>query len=166
MTLLERCIHLPVEELAQYPSDQLMELKLQAIEAVTSAKSNLSRVDLVLTRRYGEEATQRRLALAKDTGTVNILDGTVHVSVEQPKRIEWDQQKLKVIVDRIRQAGEDPTEFVEISYRVAEAKYNAWPASLRASFDSARTLKPGKPNFHLALRRPLPDSQIPTGGAR
>jgi hypothetical protein len=58
---------------------------------------------------------------------------------------------LARIADRIRAAGEDPSEFIEVTYRVNEAKYNAWSTSMRSSFDSARTLKTGKPTFRLSL---------------
>jgi len=53
--------------------------------------------------------------------------------------------------DRIAANGEDPAEYVEISYRVSETKFNAWPETLKTAFASARTLKTGKPGFRLAL---------------
>ena len=52
---------------------------------------------------------------------------------------------------RIRALGEDPEEYVETAYRVSETKFNAWPESLKSAFTPARTLKPGKPSFRLAL---------------
>jgi hypothetical protein len=70
-----------------------------------------------------------------------------------PKKVEWDQARLGAMVARIRAAGDDPTEYVETSYRVPERKYGAWPAAIRDGFEAARTVKPGKPTFHLTLRQ-------------
>lgn len=151
MTLLERCIGRPASELADYPPEMLLDLKLQATDALANAKAHADLVDRALDLRYNRIAAQQRLAAGKDTGTVSFTDGVVRVSVELPKRVEWDQAQLGRIVERIRAAGEDPAEFVEISYRISEAKYSAWPASMRSSFDAARTLKTGKPNFRLSL---------------
>ena len=151
MTLLERCVDRPASELAEYPPDQLLDLKKQASDALARAKANAELIDRALDLRYSRAAALHRIAAGKDTGTVCFDDGAIRVSVELPKKIEWDQAALARIVDRIRQAGEDPAEFVEVTYRVSEAKYSAWPASMRASFDAARTLKTGKPSFRLTL---------------
>jgi hypothetical protein len=40
---------------------------------------------------------------------------------------------------------------VEVSYRVSETKFGAWPETLKSAFVAARTLKTGKPSFRLAL---------------
>jgi hypothetical protein len=34
---------------------------------------------------------------------------------------------------------------------VSESRFNNWPPALRAQFEAARTVKPGKPSFRLAL---------------
>lgn len=151
MNLLARCIERPASELANFAPDLLLDLKLQAAEAVAAARAQADKIDQALDIRYGKRAAEQRFAVGKDTGTVTLSEGAVRISCEVPKKVEWDQAALGKIVERIRGAGEDPAEFVEISYRVSEAKYTAWPASLRASFDSARTLKPGKPVFRLSL---------------
>ena len=148
--LLERCVERPASELAEYPPEMLLDLKQQAADAVARAKAHCELVDRALGLRYHRIAEQQRLADGKDTGTVTFRDGVVRVSADLPKRVEWDQAHLSRIVERIRAAGEDPGEFVEISYRVSEAQYNAWPLTLRSSFAPARTLKTGKPTFRLA----------------
>ena len=63
----------------------------------------------------------------------------------------YDQTRLAEITRRIAANGDDPSEYVEISYRISETKFNAWPESLKSAFAPARTLKTGKPGFRLAL---------------
>ena len=78
-------------------------------------------------------------------------DGLVRVTADLTKKIEWDQTKLAAIVKRIAANGDNPGEYVEMSYRISETKFNAWPESLKSSFVAARTLKTGKADFRLAL---------------
>jgi hypothetical protein len=80
------------------------------------------------------------------------IQGRVHITADLPKKIEWDQARLADITQRIAANGDNPAEYVEISSRVSETKFNAWPESLKSSFSAARTLKTGKPGFRLALQ--------------
>lgn len=151
MTRLEQCVGRPASELAEFAPERLLDLKQQAVDALATAKANADWIDRALDLRYSRTAAQARMAAGKDTGTVSFADGAIRVSADLPKKIEWDQAQLARIVERIRAAGEDPGEFVEVTYRISETQYNAWPSSLRASFDAARTLKTGKPTFRLSL---------------
>jgi hypothetical protein len=65
------------------------------------------------------------------------------VVADLPKRVEWDQAKLAAMVERIRAAGEDPAEYVEIIFKVPERAYSAWPEAIRHGFEPARTVKTG-----------------------
>ena len=60
-----------------------------------------------------------------------------------PKRVEWDQTQLAAMVERIRAAGDDPSEYVEIRFKVPERAYVAWPEAIRQGFERARTVKTG-----------------------
>jgi hypothetical protein len=69
------------------------------------------------------------------------------VSSDLPKKPVWDQSQLSEIAQRISASGDNPAEFLDITYKVAERKYTAWPENLRTIFEPARTLKTGKPTF-------------------
>ena len=75
----------------------------------------------------------------------------VRVTADLPKKPVWDQKKLSEIAERITANGDDPTEYLDITYKVAERKYTAWPENLREVFAPARTLKTGKPTLQLIL---------------
>jgi hypothetical protein len=42
-----------------------------------------------------------------------------------PKKPVWDQARLAEIAQRISTSGDNPAEFLDISYKVAERKYTA-----------------------------------------
>lgn len=141
----------PAGELAQQSGESLFQLKNDAADLLAAAKAIVEHIDRALDLKYAQRAHELRLAVGKDTGVVHFDDGRVRITADLPKKVEWDQTKLTDITRRIAANGEDPGEYVEISYRVSETKFNAWPETLRSAFASARTLKTGKPGFRLAL---------------
>lgn len=147
----DHVLAMPAGELAQRSSESLFQLKNDAADLLAAAKAIVEHVDRALDLRYAQRAHQLRLAAGKDTGVVHFDDGHVRITADLPKKVEWDQAKLNDITRRIAANGEDPAEYVEISYRISETKFNAWPETLKSAFAPARTLKTGKPGFRLAL---------------
>ena len=96
-------------------------------------------------------AAEERQAQSKDTGTVSFDDGDLTAVADLPKRVDWDQDHLADIVERIRAAGDDPAQYVDVAINVPERKYAAWPAHIREAFEPARTVRTGKPKFRLVL---------------
>lgn len=141
----------PANVLMEHSAESLFHLKGNAADFLSMAKAVAERVDLALELKYAEDAQQLRLAAGKDTGVIHFDDGHVRITADLPKKVEWDQAKLADITRRIVTSGEDPAQYVEISYRVSETKFGAWPESIKAAFAPARTLKTGKPGFRLAL---------------
>ncbi|WP_085440278.1 hypothetical protein [Magnetofaba australis] len=142
---------MPLSDVAKLDGAALADLQQQANAALERAKSAKEFLDGAIARKYGDLIKQLRQQSGKDFGTVRFTDGNVQVVSDLPKRPQWDQKKLEGVVERIKSSGEDAREFVEISYRVSERKFNAWPSQIRSAFEGARTVKPGKPTFKLAV---------------
>ena len=69
---------------------------------------------------------------------------------DQRKIIDWDQAQLAALARKIADAGDDPAQYMDVSFKVPESKYSAWPQVLREQFEAARTVRPGKASFKLA----------------
>lgn len=147
----EHAMTTPAGDLAALASESLFQLKNDVADLLAAAKAIVEHVDHALELKYAGRAHQLRLEAGKDTGVVHFNDGDVRVTADLPKKVDWDQKRLAEITQRIVSTGGDPSEYVEISYRISEAKFNAWPESLKGAFTPARTLKTGKPGFRLAL---------------
>ncbi len=139
-----------VGAIAALSGEELASLRLEADEQMRTAKSLCDWLDGAIALKYGDRAHAARNSGGKDTGTVRFADGAVTVVAELPKRVDWDQAKLAALVDRIKADGEDPTEYVDISFDVAERKYSAWPAHIRTAFEGARTVRTGKQRFRFS----------------
>lgn len=124
---------------------------LQRFEAL--AKSELAALCAMihagLELRYADPAKAQLLAEGKDTGTTHIFDGEFDITVEVDKTVKWDQKQLATIFERIAANGDKPGQYIDLKYAVSEAKFKAWPETLRQPFEAARTVTPGKPKFTL-----------------
>lgn len=135
--------------IAALPVDQLALLADEAQEALDRAKRIKERLDGALDLRYGEHAAALRRSDGRDTGTARIEDGGFVVVADLPKRVKWDQARLAAIVERIREAGEDPSEYIAVEFKVSERAYGAWPSSIRTAFEPARTVETGRPVYRI-----------------
>ncbi|RDC69771.1 hypothetical protein DLJ49_18165 [Rhodovulum sp. 12E13] len=131
------------QEIAGLPVELLAILQREIDERLKRDKAAKTRLDAALTVRYATRAAEERQAQAKDTGTVRFDDGDFTVVADLPKRVEWGQSQLAAMVERIRAAGDDPAEYVDIAFKVPERKYAAWPDAIRQGFEPARTVKTG-----------------------
>lgn len=136
-------LDMPAGELAQMPVELLARVQAELTHDAQQLKSATARFTAALEIRYGTRAAEARRACGKDTGTVRLVDGDFTVVADLPKRVDWDQDRLAAMVERIRTAGDDPTEYVDIAFKVPERKYAAWPDAIRVGFEPARTVRPG-----------------------
>lgn len=140
-----------IGDLLSFPAEYLALLQQDAREAVEAAKRTQDWIEGVIARRYSDRAAEARRAAGKDTGTIRLSDGEVEIVADLPKKVEWDQAQIAALVERIRASGEDPGEYVELSYRVSERAYAAWPERIRTAFEPARTVRTGRPSFRLHI---------------
>jgi len=146
---LDALRHMAVGDIAALPAEELARLQADADAALRDAKSLRDWLDGAIALKYGDRAAQARHEAGKDTGTVRFADGPVTVVTDLPKRVDWDQDKLAELVERIRAEGDDPDAYVDVSLKVPERKYTAWPPAIRSAFETARTVCTGKPTFRL-----------------
>jgi len=103
-----------------------------------------------LDRKYGARAHQRRAEESKDTGVVRFEDNGFIIVADLPKRVKWDQAKLKHAVEIIRSGwGDDPADYVKVKLEVSEAAFANWPRPVRELFVPARKVEAGQPIYRI-----------------
>ncbi|MGF1660564.1 MAG: hypothetical protein ACFCUS_14165 [Rubrimonas sp.] len=143
---------LAIGDIEALPPDVLLRLQEAALSETARMKRLRDRLEAGIAQRYDAAAAAERCAQGKTSGTVRIEDEGVVVIADLPKKVSWDQDRLAVMAARIRAAGDDPTEYLEIAYRVPERRYGAWPEAMREGFAAARSETTGKPVFRLEPR--------------
>ena len=142
---------LPIGQVIDLPAEHLALLQEEVRSRLDTAKRALDWIEGAIAMRYEQRAIGARAAAGKDTGTVRFQDGNVEVTADLPKKVEWDQRRLAALAEQIRAGGEDPGEYVEVSFKVAERAYSAWPERIRNAFEPARTVRTGKPTYRLTI---------------
>ncbi|HET6377639.1 MAG TPA: hypothetical protein VFG05_04950 [Methylocella sp.] len=148
---LDKLRAMPIGAIAALPAEELAVLQQEADEGLKAAKSLKDWLEGAIALKYAGRAAQARANAGKDTGTVRFADGAVTVVAEVTKKVEWDQAKLAALVETIRAGGENPSDYVEISFHVSERAFGAWPERIRQTFAPARTVKTGKQAFKLSI---------------
>lgn len=140
-----------VADIASLPVEQLIALQGEIAERLTITKLMKDRFDSALECRFSLQARETRAAQGKDTGTVRFNEGLAQVVADLSKKVSWDQSQLSQLVERMKAEGDDPAEYVDITIKVSERKYAAWPSHIRSAFEGARTVRVGKASYQLSL---------------
>ena len=81
---------------------------------------------------------------------MRFVDNDFTVIADLPKRVKWDQAKLRHAVEIIRTGwGDDPADYVKTKLEVSEAAFANWPRPVRELFIPARTVETGRPVYRL-----------------
>ena len=137
---------LAIGDIAALPPEMLLDLQTTALAETARVKRLRDRLEAGIAQRYEAAAAAERAA------QVRVEDEGVVIVADLPKKVSWDQDRLAAMAERIRAAGDDPTEYLEIAYRVPERRFGAWPAAMREGFADARSETTGKPVFRLEAR--------------
>ena len=142
---------LSLSQLSTLPASELATL----LDDLVGRKSHLTNLEQKLASaldlRYGARAAQRRAEMGKDTGAVRFDDNGYVVVADVPKRVKWDQEKLRQAVEIIRSSwNDDPADYVKTKLEVSESAYANWPRAVRELFQPARTVETGRPTFKFA----------------
>ena len=138
-----------MQEVNLLPIDQLATLLEDVATARTETAAASALLQEVIDQRFSAEADFRRRQDGKDTGAVSFAIDDFVIRADLPKKIEWDQAKLAEAVEVIKGWNENPAEYVNITFTVPEARFAAWPETIRKVFEPARTVGVGRPTYKI-----------------
>ncbi|MFN7610875.1 MAG: hypothetical protein ACK5QX_08070 [bacterium] len=138
-----------VEDARSIPLDQLATLLEDVATARIETAAASALLQEVIDQRFSSEADFRRRQDGKDIGAVSFAIDDFMIRADLPKKIEWDQAKLAQAVEVIKGWNENPAEYVNITFTVPEARFAAWPETIRKVFEPARTVGVGRPTYKI-----------------
>lgn len=139
------------QQVAELSAVDLIILQNEINEAAAIVKMRADNLHAGLMLRYGNGALNKSRDAGKEGGTERIMDSDAeHIcEVDIPKTIEWDQELLSTIYDRIQAAGESPLVYMKRSLAVSETTLKEWPTDVQKEFRSARSFKNGRLRFRI-----------------
>ena len=151
VTLAQLC-KMDATECASIPTEQLALLQDDLKVKQDDLKAIASKISAECQRRFSAEADAKRKAGGKDWGTVRVEIDGAEIVCDLPKKVEWNQSKMRDGIATLIAWGEDPAEYVKTELSVAEKNYEAWPKKIQAVFQPARTLGVGSAKFTIKIR--------------
>ena len=86
-----------VSQLANLPAQQLVEVDTNLDQAIAWLKAARTKLDGALDQRFGAQGRESLNASGRDFGTAHVKADGLHVKFDLPKKVSWDQKKLKTI---------------------------------------------------------------------
>jgi hypothetical protein len=121
-------------------------------EKIEYYKSELAKIDEKIESTVSKPLNQVRLLQGKDTGTIAAMIEDVEVKQDVPKKVVWDQDKLRKVRAKILLAGDVPDNYMSAKFSISEKSYNAFFPEIKAVFAPAREVKPGKAKLSFKLK--------------
>lgn len=140
-----------VGEIAELDPATLDALQTLCADELVAARRRDNNLHKAFTMRYGARASEALLADGRDTGTVHFDDGRFEVTVTRPKRVKWDDAKLRAALDTLD--PEDARHIAKIEVKVDERKFSAASPKIQRILSDARTVEIGKPSYALEERK-------------
>ena len=131
---------------------ELLKQKTEIEEHIKNLQMSLSETMEDIENMVYEEINQQRAVAGKETGTISLLISGVTVKQDIPKKVEWDQDILKDIYTKIKDADDDPALYIGVKYNVPEKSFSTFPAQVQNMFNPARTIKTGKPSYKFEIK--------------
>jgi hypothetical protein len=145
----DNILNVPIGSLTKYETKQLYEYLTEANKRLGEAKKFREWIHSAIALKYDVFMKTRRQRLEKDTGIIHIDEPDFKITNDVPKKVEWNQDILgKLLAGFVAKGGNIP-DYVEVTYHISEAKYNALPEKIKHQLNAARIIKLGKPIYKL-----------------
>jgi len=135
-------------EIDALPPEVLADLDWLLAEEDTVVKRRRKKLHDAFERRYAAKASNALHADGRDAGTVRLHDGAYEVTVTRPKRVKWDQVKLRSALDSIN--PEVAKHLARVEFKIDERRFEALMEDDKAKLREARTVETGKATYALA----------------
>lgn len=137
------CIEtLSVKELSKLSETDLCDLSEKISETHNWIKQLVEKFEIALATKYSNEARKKLQESGTDFGTCELKKDAFTVTVQLPKKVQWDQEILKKLYDQI--TPENQKEIFKVTFSIDERKYAKLDQILREYLASARTTTYGK----------------------
>lgn len=82
-------------------------------------------------------------------GTANLDLPMYKIKVTVSKKVKWDEKELKAIANKIKEAGQEPENFIKYKLSVSETAFNGFTEDVQDAFMSARSVEASDPKIKI-----------------
>ncbi|MBR1734742.1 MAG: hypothetical protein IJ730_04765 [Alphaproteobacteria bacterium] len=137
------CIEtLSIRELSKLSETDLCDLSEKISETSKWIKELSEKFEMALSAKYTEEAKKELNENGDDFGTCHLKKGAHTVTVQIPKKIQWNQEILAQLYAKL--PPEDRKDIFKVTYSISERDYSKTSDILRTALEPARSSAYGK----------------------
>ena len=137
------CIEtLSVRELSKLSEVDLCDLSEKISETHNWIKQLVEKFEIALATKYSAEAREKLQESGTDFGTCELKKDAFTVTIQLPKKVQWDQKILKDMYKELSPKGLEDT--FKVIYSIDERVYSKLDDVLRNYLSRARTTTYGK----------------------
>ncbi len=89
---------------------------------------------------YAEQIASLLKEKDEPYGSVNIVHGEFTVKITKPKKVAYDQRLLSNVYYKIKEAGDNPDNYIKTKYSVSETSFKDWSDAIKGVFADSRTV--------------------------
>lgn len=145
-------LNVSIGSLTKYETKQLYEYLTEANKRLDEAKKFREWIHSAIALKYDPFVKAKRLRMEKDCGIIHIDEQNFKITNDIPKKTLWRQDILgKLLAGFVAKGGNIP-DYVEVTYHIPEAKYNALPEKIKHQVNAARIIRLGNPVYKITKR--------------
>ncbi len=133
---------LSVREISQLSEIDLHDLSFKISETADWIKNLKEKFELALSVKYENDAKNKLKEMNKDFGSTSLTKGEFCISVEMPKKVQWDQKILANIYEKMDHEMRD--QIFKVTYTISEKEYANLTTTIIEALEPARTTSYGK----------------------
>jgi len=114
------------------------------IAELSAKKSAIkSELDLIIAKDAAENLKNNDYGC----GTFNLETDRYKIKTVVSKKVKWDEGMLLGIEETIKEAGQNPRDFIKQKLSVSETSYKTFPDNIKEVFEPARSVEPSAPKI-------------------
>lgn len=114
---------------------------------VQNLRESIAGINEQIDEMLSQRLVDLRQVQGKEFGAVNMVFEGYKVTETITKKVDWDQEKLLGLFEKIMAAGDRPGDYMRMKLDVPEKMYGAFPDPIKAIFAEARTVKGERPKL-------------------
>lgn len=122
---------------------QMEALRQEIAPRMALLTEQMTAVGEQITAATADKLAELRRLQAKEFGVVHLVMDGIKIDQTVTKKVEWDQEKLGSLFDRIAASGDNPRAYMRVELKVGEKEFEKFADPIKAIFAEARTVKPG-----------------------
>lgn len=109
-------------------------------QLIANAKERKQEMENRIKEAVETEVRQKLEGNPYGAGTCTISTNRYKIKYSAQKKVKWDQDKMRVIYNKIKESGDDPESYIDVKFNCPETRFKSWSSAVQKTFEPARSV--------------------------